>query len=110
MKAALVRDVCVSQITASFKLVISSVCRRYVHGHLSSQPYGVLEKIMLILCVFGLQESFFSVFTTWVPYVDGKMSLKQGKSISYRFIFIASVRNSFFVFVGYGDEDCSSTE
>lgn len=56
MKAALVRDVCVSQITASFK---RSVCRRYVQGHLSSQPYGVLEKIMLILCVFGLQEIFF---------------------------------------------------
>ena len=59
LAAALVRDVCVSQITASFKVVISSVCRRYVHGHLSSQPYGVLEKIMLILCVSGLQESFF---------------------------------------------------
>ena len=38
------------------------------------------------------------------------MSLKHGKSISYRFIFIASVRNSFFVFVGYGDEDCSSAK
>ena len=40
------------------------------------------------------------------------MSLKHGKSISYRLIFIASVRNSFFVFVGYGDEEvaCSSAE
>ena len=38
------------------------------------------------------------------------MSLKHGKSISYMFIFIASVRNSFFVFVGYGDEDSSSAE
>ena len=49
----------VSQITASFKLVISLVCRRCVQGLLSSVPYGVLEKIMLILCVSGLQEMFF---------------------------------------------------
>lgn len=34
------------------------------------------------------------------------MSLKHGKSISYRLIiFISSVRKSFFVFVGCGDEE-----
>lgn len=69
-----------------------------------------LRKSCLSFVYLVCKRVFFSVFTAWVPYVDGKMSLKQGKSISYRFIFIASVRNSFFVFVGYGDEDCSSTE
>lgn len=53
------------------------------------------------LCIWFARD-LFSVFTAWVPYVNGKMSLKHGKSISYRLIFIASVRNSFFVFVGYG--------
>lgn len=61
-----------------------------------------LRKSSLSFVYLVCKRFFFSVFTVWVPYVDGKMSLKHGKSISYRLIFIASVRNSFHVLVGYG--------